>query len=358
MDRFPEHRRHRASWYGSMESVVLEVSAGGMTGISVTQGGQAVAAILTRHLGPNIIGKNADDIEELWDFCRRATLPYGRDGLSAMARSAIDLALWDLRGRALSRPVYALLGAPLRGLPVYASGNDVEEHRRLGFCTSKWGVDVGPWTIDGERVAETQLRTARDRTGHDRTLMVDAWMGWDRDFSIKMAPVLEELAVEWLEEPLSPDAPMHDFEAVARALGSTHLAAGEHAYSLQAFERLVDAGVSVLQPDLAWCGGLTEGLRIAELAASSGVELAPHLGGAPWGLHLATASQAAIRAEWYVGSSPGAALDSEPSVLRNRQIPVDGEITAGDNFGFGVDVDSEALSSYRMAPPAHLTAGS
>jgi len=358
MDAFPEHRRRRASWYGSMESVVLEITAEDITGVAVTQGGHAVAAILARHLGPGLIGKNADDIEDLWEFCRRATLPYGTDGLASMARSAIDLALWDLRGRAHSLPIYALLGARPRDLTVYASGNDVEDHRRLGFTASKWGIDIGPWSQDSVHEGGAQLRLARQRTGNDRDLMVDAWMGWTRDFALEMAPLLEELRVEWLEEPLPPDAPTRDLEAIACALGRTRLATGEHAYSLREFRRLVDSGVTVLQPDLAWCGGLTAGLRIAELASSSGVELAPHLGGAPWGLHLATASRAAERAEWYVGSAPGTGLDTEPSVLQHRQFPTNGLIKANDGSGFGVDIDATALASYRADPTVHVAADS
>ncbi|ROR65190.1 enolase C-terminal domain-like protein [Agrococcus jenensis] len=345
MDRFVDHRGRRASWYGSMETVLVELGVDGLddaspVGLAVTQGGAAVAALLADHLLPLAMGTpitDADGVERLWERMRLATLPYGSDGLAAMARSAIDIAAWDLLGRLSGAPVVRLLGGEPRRLPVYATGNDIEHHRALGLRTSKIGLRAGPWHDDGLRSAITQIEDARALAGDDHGLMVDGWMGLDVPFAVALAPALREARMQWLEEPLPPDD-VDGLSAIAAALGEVLLASGEHATSERALLALPPSGVRVLQPDLAWCGGITA-LRRLHRALPEGIELAPHLSGAPWGVHVAAALPSVRRVEWYVESSPGEPFDAVDAPLLGGPVPLDGEIASGDAPGLGVAVD-------------------
>ncbi|WP_116953471.1 mandelate racemase/muconate lactonizing enzyme family protein [Jiangella endophytica] len=347
MDVFPEHRRRRASWYGSMSGVVVQVAADDAVGVGWTQGGHAVAALVEHHLGPLLTGKDSADVDGLWELARRACYPYGTDGLAAMARSALDLALWDLRGRRSGLPVHRLLGGTGRPLPVYASGNDLEYHQSLGFAASKIGLDHGPCDgDDGVRAVRATIAAARERAGAGHELMADAWMGWTPRFVRLVAPALAEAEVAWLEEPLPPDRPA-DHAGLVESLGPVRLATGEHLYSIESFARLIDAGVHVLQPDISWCGGLTAARRICDLAHEHGVEVALHLGGGPWGVHLSSAHPACRRAEWYVGSMPGEPLSAEPTIFTGVRYPDSGVISPGEDPGFGVTVDPTELARYR-----------
>lgn len=351
MDRFAEHRGVRASWYGSMQSVLVELHADGVSGVAVTQGGRAVAALLADHLLPLIMRAPLavlDDIELLWERCRIATLPYGAGGLAAMARSAIDLAAWDLLGRMTSTPVVRLLGGELRALEVYATGNDIEHHMRLGMRTSKIGLQAGPWHDHGLRNARAQLEDARERAGSDHALMVDGWMGLDAVFVAALAPTLSACHFTWLEEPLPPDE-VTSLDAVADALGDVLLATGEHCASVQSLLRLARHGVRVVQPDLAWFGGLTA-LRHAEARLPAGIEIAPHLSGTPWGVHAAAAMPAVRRVEWYVEAGPDESEHDVERVLRDVPLPVDGTIAPTEKAGFGVEVDEEFVARWGSEP--------
>lgn len=348
MDKFVEHRHRRGSWYGSMEPVVVKITAGKRTGLGLTQGGRAVAALIDHHLGPLLHNKDATKISELWELCRRASYPYGTSGLASMARSALDLALWDLAGHREGAPIWELLGGSQRTVEVYASGNDLEYLKSLGFTMIKIGLTAGPWDAEaGYAAVVDQVEAARRELGPERQLMVDAWMGWDPEFAAAIAPVLVQHNVSWLEEPLPPDC-FAGLRSVADALGPVQLATGEHLYAVADFARLIELGVSILQPDLSWCGGLTAGLAIGELADSAGVEVAPHLGGLPWGLHLVSASSVCRRAEWYVGSQPGEPLSAEPTVFEGQTYPESGLLTPSTEPGFGVGLNEDLLQRYAI----------
>ncbi|GAA3606867.1 mandelate racemase/muconate lactonizing enzyme family protein [Agrococcus terreus] len=345
MDRIPAHRGRRASWYGSMDAVLVELAVDGLddaapVGLAVTQGGSAVAALLADHLLPLALGsplRGVADVEALWERLRLATLPYGSDGLAAMARSAIDIAAWDLLGRVAEQPLVRLLGGEARRLPAYATGNDIEHHRALGLRTSKIGLRAGPWHDDGLADAIRQVEEAREAAGDDHGLMVDGWMGLDAPFAVALAPALRAARMQWLEEPLPPDD-LDGLVAVARALGDVPLATGEHATSIPALLALPPAGVRVLQPDLAWCGGITAVRRLHD-ALPAGVELAPHLSGSPWGVHVAAALPSVRRVEWYVESAPDEPIDAVDGPLRGGPVPLAGEIGPGEAPGLGVAVD-------------------
>lgn len=335
--------------------MLLEIGIGGFddpqaVGLAVTQGGGAVAALLSDHLLPLTLGEPIGapaDIEDIAERLRYATLPYGSGGIAAMARSVIDIALWDLLGCARGEPVHRLLGAERMSLPVYATGNDIEHHRELGFASSKVGLQAGPWHADGVRAAVAQVERARERAGDEHALMVDGWMGLTPEFVREIAPALSGASFAWLEEPLPPDA-TDALDSVAHALGDVALATGEHVTSTRHLLALPRHGVSVLQPDLAWCGGISAVTRLSR-ALPAGVELAPHLSGSPWGVHVAVALPQVRRVEWYVESLPGERPDVD-GPLWGAPAPEGGTIAPAARPGLGVAVNWSYVERWAGKP--------
>lgn len=344
MDRFPRFRGRRASWYGGMDTVLLELSCLGRTGIALTQGGSACAAVLVEHLVPLVMGERIeepDDILRIWRILLMATQPYGADGIAAMARSAIDLALWDLLGQLREEPVYSLLGGAPRSLPVYATGDDIEDHRERGLLSSKIGLKSGPWHDAGLDLAIAQLEHARERAGNDHELMVDAWMGLTVPFAAALGDALARAGIEWIEEPLLPND-LGGLEQLSARL-NTPIATGEHVRTVEGLLLLSRSGAGVIQPDLAWCGGLTA-LREVSGLLSPDVEIAPHLSGTPWGVHAASTFPSIRRVEWYVESLPGEDLGESSPYFRDGPVPVEGRIRPSEAPGLGISLDRSAVA--------------
>ncbi|WP_111766969.1 enolase C-terminal domain-like protein [Nakamurella deserti] len=352
MDAVPQHRHRRASWYGSMGEVLVEVAAGSLRGVGMTHGGQAVTALIRTHLGPLLVGTDPTDVEAHWDRLRRACYPYGTGGLAAMARSALDLALWDIRGRAAGVPVTEWLGGGTAPIPVYATGDRVAEFAAAGFTAVKIGMSYGPWDGPGAAAAvQDRLTRARGDAGPDLALMADAWMGWTPEFIAAVAPVMADVGLRWLEEPLPPDHP--GMSAAAGHSGAVPVASGEHLVHPHEFSALAAAGVRIWQPDVMWCGGLTAALQLADLAQRTPVattggdehcRLVPHLGAGPFSLPLVAARCPDELAEWFVGSAPGAGWHTAPTVVRGAPTPDNGWITPSAAPGFGITIDEEAVN--------------
>jgi L-alanine-DL-glutamate epimerase-like enolase superfamily enzyme len=222
----------------------------------------------------------------------RASIPYGRGGVLAHALSAIDIALWDLKGRKLGIPVCDLLGGRRREkMPAYASHLQPVGETRLraeaagylaeGYRAMKMRMVGGP--ADGLAGVRRNIDTValiREVVGPDIELMVDAYMGWDLRFATAMADALAEFDISWIEEPLIPD----QWWAYAKLAQTTSIpiAQGENIFMPSEFLRIAKNGeASVLQPDVHRCGGITGFRRIAQIAESHGLEIAPHAYSAP-----------------------------------------------------------------------------
>lgn len=264
--------------------VKIETDAG-LTGWGEAHAGRAptvIAELIDSTLAPVLLGESADNIAALWQRLYRLQLAsHGTGAAAALAISGIDMALWDLRGKAAGLPLHVLLGGERRAIPAYAGGIsfgygtldellvEARAAKAAGYRALKLrlGLDVA---TDIERV-----RALRIELGSDFEVLTDANCSFDLDTARKVRAALDALGVGWLEEPF----PAADFQAY-RALGSagaTPLAAGENHYLLGDFERLADdAVVRLWQPDLSKCGGISEALRIAALAASVGARLHPH----------------------------------------------------------------------------------
>ncbi|MFH1086565.1 MAG: enolase C-terminal domain-like protein [Chloroflexota bacterium] len=257
-------------------------------------------------LRPHLIGRDPLAVERLWDVLIRHDR-HGRKGYMAMAISAVDIALWDIRGKAAGMPVYRLLGGPTReAVPAYASTlgyshapNRVRERAQAfkaeGYVAQKWFFRYGPG--DGPAAIERNMalvRTLRDAVGYDTDLMFDAWLGWDVPFAIQMCRLMAPYRPRWMEEPLQPDR-IHGYAEVRAHAEGVPIAAGEHEYTRWGFKALLDAGaIDVVQADPDWAGGITEMVKIIALASAYDVQVAPHGHSVLPALHLIAAQSPAV----------------------------------------------------------------
>jgi L-rhamnonate dehydratase len=348
MSRYPKYKALRASWRPRWPMAACVVTAtDGTWGLGMTSYGAPVVSIINDHLGPLLVGEECLATEKLWDMMFRLASPYGAAGLASYAISAVDLALWDLKGKLLGLPVYALLGGPARDRqPCYATGADTDWHLELGFGATKLPLPYGP--VDGapglERI-EALTATTRELIGPAVDLMLDCWMALDVEYTVRLAERLRPYRLRWLEDCLIPE----DFEGFAelrRRLPWQGLATGEHWYATQPFaiaagRRLVD----VLQPDVLWVGGVTATVKICHLAEAAGIAVNPHAAvNTPYGQHVCYAMPNIPLAEYFVGSPPGVPL-AETAAIPGMATPRDGVLVPSDRPGFGMEVTKDWLES-------------
>lgn len=349
MSRYPKYKRHRSLWMPKWEGVWCKVTAeDGTFGLGMTSHGPPVAAIINDHLSPMLIGESVFATQKLWDMMTRLTKSYGSTGLASYAISAVDLALWDLKGKLLSKPVYELLGGPQKDkIFCYATGNDTDWHMELGFKATKLACPYGPadglWGLEEN---ERLVAKTREFIGNDVELMLDCWMAFDVDYTVRLAERLRPYRLKWMEECLPPED--LDAHRVLRGrLPWQTLATGEHWYLLAPFEfacryRVVD----ILQPDICWCGGLTACVKIATLAEAAGLTVILHGGGnTPFGQHFTYAMPVVPWCEFFIGSPPGIPL-GEASRLPGMAVPKDGWLVPSDAPGFGLDVKEEWIEPW------------
>jgi L-rhamnonate dehydratase len=263
--------------------------------------------IVEGHLVKLLLNEDPFNIEKLWDIMWRSTMYYGRAGAVINALSAVDVALWDLMGNALGMPVYKLLGGETKDrIPAYCTGNNIEQNAKLGFKRNKLAVPHGPADgLDGMRKNADLVRRTREVFGPDGDIMLDCWMSWTERYTVEMAAMLEPQRVYWMEECLPP----HDYEGFGRMsaqIKSTRIVTGEHEYTLYGFRQLLEHRSAVIwQPDIHWCGGITEARRIAALAAAYDIPIIPHSGGVRDAVHFIMATRNSPWAEMVFPPEPG-----------------------------------------------------
>jgi L-alanine-DL-glutamate epimerase-like enolase superfamily enzyme len=286
----------------------------------------SLVTCVEQELRPILLGRDPRRITELWErmyngsrdhyaLARGRAFPVlGRRGLTVAALGGVDMALWDILGKSLGQPVVQLLGGACRErMPAYASGGwadaasigaQLSSYVERGFGAVKMRVGVMDESV---AASETRVRAAREALGPAIGIAVDAHGTYSVPEAKRFCRELEECALLWFEEPISADDRRGTAEV--RAATSIPIAAGESEFTRFDFRDLIELrAVDVLQPDLAICGGLTEGVRIAALAAAYQLQLAPHLWGSALsfmaGLQLAFASPAATILEFSLGANP------------------------------------------------------
>ncbi|MGP4020643.1 enolase C-terminal domain-like protein [Saccharopolyspora sp. 5N708] len=259
---------------------------------------ETVAWIIARELRPLLTGRDPIAGEKLWDQLHRAQV-HGRQGVTMLAISAVDCALWDLRGRWLNQPVYRLLGGPTRDeVPAYASmlGFSVRdldrvraratEYKQRGYRAQKWFFRHGPASgYEGLRANVDLVRTVREAVGADYDIMFDCWQSMDVSYVTELADRIAPYQPRWLEEVAMPDR-VDSYRQLRQRL-RIPLAGGEHEYTRWGMRRFIDNGaLDVVQPDIYWCGGLSETLKIAAYATAHDLVTIPHGHSAAATLHF------------------------------------------------------------------------
>ena len=322
-------------WRTQLGQIVVEIRTDdGLRGIGVGGGGAAGIHIVETVLSDLLLGEEATAVEQLHAKMLDHTEFYGRSGLVVMAISGVDLALWDLRGKAAEQPIARLLNSEVdlqAALPTYVTvfgSTDTEDALLRGHRAVKLHVERFGHPPDVAAIA-SHVAEVRAALGQDGMLMLDAFARWDVKTSQHVAEAVERFNLAWLEEPLRPS----DFSGYAylRDHSPVAIAGGEHEYLASGFQNLIDHELhAVLQPDINWCGGMTTMIEIYQMAKTANVRVVPHRGVEPYAL-------AAI-----------AAFDPQPLAESPRKwfsclkgVP---QIEAGcvqvvDRPGFGVDFE-------------------
>jgi len=283
MSIYPEYKAMRSLFQpdpGKVPSFHVEVSTDkGVKGYG--SGGPGGGYIVEQHLVKLLLNEDPFNVERIWDIMWRSTMSYGRAGVVMNAISGVDLALWDLIGKALNVPVYTLLGGETKPrLPAYCTGNDVEQHLKFGYKRLKLAIPYGPADgREGMHKNTALVKQTREALGPDGEIMLDCWMSWTERYTLEMAEMVAPYRVYWMEECLQP----HDYAGFGRlnaAIKSTRIVTGEHEYGRYGFRQLLEHNAAqIWQADIHWCGGLTELRRIAAMASAYDIPVIPHAGG-------------------------------------------------------------------------------
>ena len=351
MSRYPRFKKLRSTWRPEWPSVGCVVIADdGSYGFGATRYGTPVIAIVNEHIGPLLVGEPAMATERLFDMMSRIVSPYGPGGLGAYAISAVDLALWDLKGKTLKRPVWELIGGPAHDrIKVYATGNDTDWHMELGFKGTKLACPYG--TADGLDALnwnEDLVGEARELVGKEVELMLDCWMAFDVEFAVRLAERLRPYGLKWIEDCLIPENIDGQNELRRRVPWMT-LATGEHWYSPFTFaSAAATKSADIFQPDIAWVGGLTACMKVNALAEAAGIAVIPHAGmNTPYGQHFGYATPNAPWGEYFLGSAPGIPLD-EMAVFPGVASPKDGYLKPSDAPGFGIKLTLDGIEKLKV----------
>jgi len=291
--------------WNSTTLVLVEVEAGGKCGIGYSYADEATGVLIRDMLADVLEGRDAMDIPGAWWTMAAAVRNVGRRGVAAMAISALDNALWDLKARLLDLPLVKLLGSVREAVPVYGSGGftsygDAWLREQLGGWAEA-GIAMVKMKVgrDPQRDPE-RVKVARKAIGDEAQLFVDANGAYARKQALRMARVFaEDYDVRWFEEPVSSD----DLEGLRllrdRAPAGMDITAGEYGYDAGYFRRMLGVGaVDVLQADATRCGGITGYLRAAVLCDAFHVPLSAHCAPALH-MHPACATQASRHIEYF-----------------------------------------------------------
>src|SRR5919201_1603632 len=344
MSRYPEYRATRSSFgLNVLGTVVVEVETeSGEVGVGVSTGGIPACFIVEQHLARFVEGEDPRDVELIWDQMWRATMFYGRKGLVLNAISAVDLALWDLLGRLRGEPVYTLIGGPGRDeLEFYATGPRPDLAKKLGFVGGKLPLVHGP--AEGDAGLRQNLERAaqmRERVGDDFFLAYDCWMALNVPYTLMLIEGLRPYRFKWLEEFLPPDDYWGYAEVRRRAPRGLMLSTGEHEATRWGFRMLIDMGCChIVQPDVNWCVGRTELLKIAAYADAHGVLVIPHRS-TVYSYHFVATRMGSPFAEFLMMAPDAASVvPMFAPLLVDEPVPSNGRLKLQDRPGFGVELN-------------------
>ena len=353
--------------YKTRGSCIVEIeTTDGIVGWGECYGPSAVAkAYIETQFAPRIIGRDAFDVEVIWEDLYNRIKDYGGRGMATSALSGIDIALWDIMGKSCGKPIHKLIGGAYRTeVTAYATGlyfidmdrlieEAVEEANEFvgnGFVAIKMKIGLGSPKLDIERVA-----AVRKAIGDDVRLMVDANHCFTVPQAIRIGRELEKLNVEWFEEPISPED-VDGYVEVTRSLDMA-VAGGENEFTRWGFRDLVvRKAMDIVQPDVCAAGGISECRKIATLASAHGVECIPHAWGSAIGLAATLHFLAALPdqppsfrpmpplLELEQCENPFRDLLSVEPILQKA-----GKVQIPTGAGLGIEINRSVLDRYRVA---------
>ena len=292
--------------------------------------------------------------EKLYDMMNRMTAQYGRTGLTSYAISAVDTALWDLKGKLLRVPVYELLGGPQKDrifcygsntVLAYGLKESLSWYLELGFKATKVFLEYGPADgLDGLHRNVEMVAKAREIVGDDVELALDCWMSLDLEYAVRLIEALRPYDLKWVEDILMPED-QEGYVKLRQRVPWQTLATGEHWYTPHPFAKAASQGlVDIFQPDMLWVGGISAGLRICHIAEAFGQSVIAHGGmNYPFGQHISYAMPAIAWGERSEGvSAPGVPLE-EMVALPGTPVIRDGYLVPSDATGFGLEIDEAWL---------------
>jgi D-galactarolactone cycloisomerase len=351
------------AWYATRGAMLVEITTeDGVTGWGEAFGPARLTAPIVEWYAQFLVGRDAMATEAIWQDLYNRLRDHGQKGLPIEALSAVDIALWDIRGKVLDQPVHVLMGGPLRTeVQAYATGlyrrEDPDHERYLreeaagyaaeGFGAMKLKIGFG---VEHD-IAMT--RALRAEIGDGIALMVDANHAWDATAAIRYGRGVEELSIGWFEEPVPPED-LCGYREVRRVL-SIPVAGGEAEFTRFGFRPLlVDRAVDVLQPDICAAGGLSECLKIAHMANAFGVRCNPHV----WGTGVAQA--AALQLLAVLPDNPPGLFPQPPllefdlsehpirqALLAKPIAHRAGRVAIPTGPGLGIEIDRAALERFR-----------
>ncbi len=332
--------------------VVIETDEPEITGIGLSGGIEVtpeVGAAIVEHFKKALVGMDPLDNERIWHEMWRPKL-VGRRGVTTRVISGIDIALWDIKGKAAGLPVYKLLGGFTDRVDTYIAGGyyeegkglkelaqEMEDNVRLGATAVKIKVGAVPINEDIERV-----RVCREAIGPDVRLMVDANNAYRHYQAIEFARKAEKYDLFWFEEPVEPDDYIGQAE-ITRAT-SVPVAAGENEYTRYGFRDMINhRAVDILQPDGLILGGITEFMKVAALAQANDLDIAPH-GAQAVHIHLVAAISNGLILEYYRDT-----VDPMHGKIWEHELEFkDGKVHAPDRPGLGLEPKWDTLQEFRV----------
>jgi L-rhamnonate dehydratase len=319
----------------------------------------ATKTVIDTYLKPLLINQDPLNSEYLWQSMYRRTLAFGRKGIGMAAISAVDIAIWDLKGKILGEPVFRLLGGRTKpALPVYASRlycqpldslvREAQAYLKQGFRMMKLRLGWGPRDgLEGMIRNVELIKCLRETVGDSVEIMADVYMGWNIEYARRMLPKLAPYNLRWLEEPLPPD----DIAGYAelRAMGHVPIAGGEHEFTLSGFRQLIDArAIDFAQFDTNRVGGVTAAHKIAALCEAYGVTVIPHAG-QMHNYHVVMASYAAPFAEYFPKVPVEVGNELFWYVFEGEPVAEGGHIALRDDLpGWGLHLRVPDPSQFRL----------
>jgi len=337
------------------DHLIVEIEAGGVTGTGFSlgyDGSKAMVELVDALYRGVLLNADPFDSGRLWDEMYRLSIQAGRRGAALRTISAIDIALWDLRGKLFGRPVMELLGVHSRKLRCYATGGyyrkgftldelvrEVQGYVEAGFTAVKMKVGKMSAAEDAAR-----MKAVRKAVGDEVDLLLDANGGWpNAPVAIAAMRRLEEYRPYWIEEPVRADN-LTAMREIAAAI-QTPVATGELESTRWAFAQLIEQrAAAILQPDATVVGGVSEWMQVAHMAAAFDVPIAPHYN---WDIHtqLCAAIPNWLFVEYFMASSGVKMLDK---LIRNPMTVIEGWVEPRTGPGFGIDWNQEEINRHRI----------